>query len=148
MYMYECLYNAGTWEERDHSIWCKDKLTELLQQLQVPTPQGTIEVTKVKEVKGDASITFSRGKSRYLYEFDITLEWQVELESGPAKGTLQLPDMSYDCEGQYDVVITVDKLTAPAARAFIDQYIRSEREGLRPAVQDKLAQFLAEFKQK
>lgn len=37
----------------------------------------TVEIVKVDEVKGNASVTHSRGKPRYLYEFSFDLHLTV-----------------------------------------------------------------------
>jgi tetratricopeptide (TPR) repeat protein len=143
---------AGTWEEKNMTGWASQRLRELLSGLSIPVSGGNIETQQLedKDVNGDASITFSRGKKRLVFEFDIKVKWEAELECGTASGAVCFPE--FDLAGAEDAVweseVTVDSHTPPAARGFVDRYVRSEGEGLRPALQAKLRQFMDDFEAK
>ncbi|KAG5192246.1 hypothetical protein JKP88DRAFT_191255 [Tribonema minus] len=139
---------AGTWEERDASAWCSERITALLSGLVADAPPGPVRIAKVQEVTGDASITFSRGKRRSLFEFSVKADWEAQWPCGLAKGTIHFPDMSYDCMGEYEAVVTVDSSTAPAARPLVDSFVKAEDRGLRAAMNAKFAQFVEEFNSK
>lgn len=125
-------------QAKDMTEWAKNRLKELLGGANFVTP-GTgaiIDVVKVKDVDGDASITFVRGKKkwvgrwhghgtpacwfsrwwtvsrphgmgRYLFDFVFSLDWEMELDSGRAKGTLKYPDVTPDNDGEYDTLLEV-----------------------------------------
>lgn len=46
--------------------WARERLTQLISEASfvVPTMPAIIDVTKVRDVEGDASVTLSRGKKR------------------------------------------------------------------------------------
>jgi len=89
--------------------WAKQRLEELLSNMAfiIPNTNDLIEVKKVKDLEGDAAITFTRGKKKFLFDFSFVLDWEVELDCGPAKGTLRYPDVTPDSDGDYDTILEV-----------------------------------------
>ena len=111
---------AGTWEEKDTSAWCTSCLKKHLTAAAV---SGTYSA-KVKEIKdcsGDASVVLTRGRKRYVFDYHLTLKFDVvhvseggginadeideneadeettaaaPTETVVATGTLKLPDIS------------------------------------------------------
>ncbi|CAM9574527.1 unnamed protein product [Chrysoparadoxa australica] len=158
---------AGTWEEKDRTQWGKDRLEELLKGFKVTTPEGIIEVqgtpllscllsspshvtksqvTGVKDIEGEASISFSRGKKRYLYEYSLRLDFSALLASGTVTGSLTFPDCGYDAEGDWESELKVDRPIPSEAKDWVVQYLKSNDRGLRPAVIGRLNQWAADFK--
>lgn len=72
---------SGTWEERDHSKWAKDYLTNELSStsFSFPLNQGEVTVSGVSSVEGDASVVMIRGKKKFIYDFTIELNWTVRV---------------------------------------------------------------------
>mmetsp|Transcript_24546 Transcript_24546/g.56661 ORF Transcript_24546/g.56661 Transcript_24546/m.56661 type:complete len:85 (-) Transcript_24546:330-584(-) len=60
--------------------------------------------------------------------------------------TLRYPDVTPDCDGEYDVLFEVDKHTPPAARGVLDAYVRSGGQGLQPAVTAAIGAFIEAYK--
>jgi activator of HSP90 ATPase len=58
--------HAGTFEERNMTEWAKEKLKELLSGVSfvMPNVGAVVEVVKVKDLEGDAAVTFVRGKKK------------------------------------------------------------------------------------
>ena len=138
---------AGTFEERNMTEWAKGKLQELLSSVRYTLPKlgSELEVVKVKDLEGDASVTFVRGKKKYLFDFVFTLEWEMGLDCGKAKGSLKYPDVTPDNDDEYDTLLEVDQLTPPEARPLINMYVKSSSEGLQQVVREKLQEFMKEF---
>ncbi|CAM9514340.1 unnamed protein product [Ectocarpus fasciculatus] len=137
---------AGTWESRDMTSWAKQRLEELLVGVELDTSESVVKVVKVDKLEGDAEISFSRGKKRYMFDYRFDLKWEApDLDCGPAKGVLMYPDVGQDCEGVYDVECRVDSSTPTAARAFVDRHVRPEGSGLREAVLARLTTFTTEY---
>eukprot|EP00752_Nemacystus_decipiens_P009906 g8838.t1 len=137
---------AGTWESRDMTSWAKQRLQELLGGVEFDASESAVTVVKVDKLEGDAEISFSRGKKRYLFDFRFELKWEApDLDCGPAKGVLVYPDVGQDCDGEYDVECQVDSSTPTAAKPFVDRHVRPEGSGLRSAVLASLATFTAEL---
>ncbi|CAN0258089.1 unnamed protein product [Ectocarpus sp. 12 AP-2014] len=137
---------AGTWESRDMTSWAKQRLDELLVGVELDASESVVKVVKVDKLEGDAEISFSRGKKRYMFDFRFELKWEApDLDCGPAKGVLMYPDVGQDCDGVYDVECRVDSSTPTAARGFVDRHVRPEGSGLREAVLSRLTAFTTEY---
>ena len=143
---------AGTWESRNMTEWARDRLTDLLLEASfaLPNDMGTVTVAKVTELNGDAEITMMRRKKKWLFDWSFKLEWRIEplKDAGPCKGTLKYPDVTPDCDGDYEAVFEVDRSTPPKARAVLDAYVRSAGDGLQPAVAAQIQKFIDEYGQK
>ena len=147
---------AGTFEERNMTEWATGRLQELLSEVRFPIPRegvgagveegGAFVVKKVTGLEGDASVTFVRGKKKYLFDYVFTLEWEAGLAGGgKAKGTLKYPDVTPDNDDEYDTLLEVDQLTPPEARPLINAYIKSSSAGLQQVVREKLHQFMDDY---
>ncbi|CAM9130071.1 unnamed protein product [Choristocarpus tenellus] len=139
---------AGTWESKDMTGWAKDRLVELLKGIEFDAGDGSVEITAVEGLEGDAEITYSRGKKRRMFDFHFNLAWEASLDCGETKGKLVYPDVGQDCCGVYDVECQVNTTTPPAAKGFIDCHVRPEGSGLRNAVLSRLETFAEEFNAK
>lgn len=140
---------AGTWESRNMTEWGRGRLTELLLEatFELPDDLGTVAVDKVKDLIGDAEVTMMRRKTKWLFDWAFTLEWRIAKlkDVGPCKGTLKYPDVTPDCDGEFEAICEVDRRTPTAARAVIEMFVRSESEGLRPAVSAQIQKFIDEY---
>ncbi len=141
--------SAGTFEEKNMTEWAKGRLHELLVDVSFPIPNvgggAAFAVKKVKDLDGDAAVTFVRGKKKYLFDFVFTLEWEAILDCGLAKGTLQYPDVTPDNDDEYDTLLEVDQLTPPEARPLITSFVKSSGEGMQQVVRERLRQFMQDF---
>jgi tetratricopeptide (TPR) repeat protein len=87
---------AGTWEEKDTSTWCTSSLEKFLKESMVEIDHCTARVTEVKDLTGDASVAFARGKKRYVFDYHASVKYEImdEGDEKIASGTLKLPDIS------------------------------------------------------
>ncbi len=140
---------AGTFEERNMTEWAKEKLKELLGGVSfvIPNVGAVVEVVKVKDVEGDAAVTFVRGKKKYLFDFVFTLDFELELACGKAKGSLKYPDVTPDNDDEYDTLLEVDPLTPPEARPLLNTYVKADSDGLQVVVKERLRQFMKEYQE-
>ena len=104
--------SAGTWEEKNCSEKAKDMIKSLLNAMP-PISKDGYEVTceEVTEVTGHANIVNSRGKPRYLFEFEsikIKFEAYNASSSSSYKGNLCLVDASNDQISDDEVELDVD----------------------------------------
>ncbi|OQR94642.1 hsp90, partial [Thraustotheca clavata] len=133
---------AGTFEQRDFTKWAKEHLEELYSKVEVMKSSMTIRTKPIKDIKGDASVCVIRGKKRFLFDFEFTLEWEaVGLN---AKGKLKCHDMGSD--GDYEIQCMYDKKPSDAieAQAVYDA-IMNNTSGLYFAVVEKMKQFTTNF---
>ncbi|EQC25395.1 hypothetical protein SDRG_16722 [Saprolegnia diclina VS20] len=133
---------AGTFEQRDFTKWAKGRLEELLSSVEVLHSSTTIRTKPVKDLKGDASVCVIRGKKRFLFDFEFTLEWEtVGLN---AKGKLKCHDIGND--GDYEMQCSYDKKPSDAIEAqAVHAAVTSKTCGLHFAVAQKIAQFSTDF---
>eukprot|EP01031_Cornospumella_fuschlensis_P027514 gene27514-33233_t len=65
---------AQTWEERNCTNWGKEKLPDIIANDLTTSGSGfNVKFTKLDKIDGNSSITHSRGKARYLYEWTLTV---------------------------------------------------------------------------
>ncbi len=73
-----------TWEEKDATVWCTKTLERCL--LDAPASpyfselSSTACVASVKgvlDVKGDASVAITGGKKRYIFNYHVTVEYEI-----------------------------------------------------------------------
>merc|ERR1712146_154061 len=143
---------AGTFEDKNKTDWAKGKLKGYLKgsSFNIPVGNGLIvDVTKVKDFGGDASVIVSRGKTKYLFDFSFTLEWKIRgLDNGAeASGTLKYPDVTPDCDEDedYETILEVDKNSPPDVKPLIDNFIKRSTDGIHKAIRAKIESFKAEY---
>jgi tetratricopeptide (TPR) repeat protein len=96
---------AGTWEEKDTTDWCRSQLQKRLEETCVTTNQHEVLITSVEELTGDASVAITGGKKRYIFDFHARLKYDVEdkLEGHAVVGSgiVRLPDI---CSTHHDEI--------------------------------------------
>lgn len=156
---------AGTYEEKIFSPWARDRMKSLLMDVEVDLTVtsglsafqlGTVKISSVKSVAGDAQITINRGKRKYIYDLTAEVEWRVEvtnMQSGAvaatATGTLSLEDMSADSD--YEITsVAVNKTTGDTALAnsVVSKAVKSNKGALQTALAAVVKQFNSEFMEK
>jgi len=144
---------AGTWEEKDVTQWAKDTLTAALLSTKFLLPETgasgggcTVSVSKVKLLSGHASVATVRSKRRYIFEFAITVEWELPLadDVGVCRGTLTFPDVDGTCDGEYDMgEYTVTSDSPSEAKHLLDRYVKND--GLRGEITKTLNDWVKLF---
>lgn len=66
---------AQTWEERDCTSWGKNKLREVF--ASSSSASGDVSFVEASKVEGNASITHVRGRARFMYDWNFTVEVSV-----------------------------------------------------------------------
>lgn len=82
---------AGTWEERDMTAFVTERLkalcTEAVCETSADEPtalQLRGRVKSCKKAEGEAQIILARGKKRHVYDFNVTLDFEINVDSIPA----------------------------------------------------------------
>jgi activator of HSP90 ATPase len=67
------IWNVGSWfwEEKNYNKWAHEVLPPKIQELQI----DDISITEVTKFKGEASINIRKGKTIFLFEFEIEGKW-------------------------------------------------------------------------
>lgn len=82
--------NSWHWEEKNYTAKAKEYLTEHLQKISLEgfTPRASeLTVSKIKEIKGSATISIRKKKQVYLYDFEIEGEWKAAEREGDQEAT-------------------------------------------------------------
>lgn len=137
-----------------------------LEQLEASMSSISAKVTSVKSVEGDAQIIVARGKKRHVYDFQVTLDFEVTVDSSPMgalgglggmgdaleggekdakkskkfKGTLELP--AYQEGSSLESSLKFKKDIPPA----LQKKVNEATDTLKQEVFDKLKAFEMEFK--
>eukprot|EP00941_MAST-03F_sp_MAST-3F-sp1_P003859 g3859.t1 len=148
--------SAGTYEETDATNWAKKKLRELLETrpISVETSCGTIEVSELKNLKGEATCPFTRGKRRHVFDFSFALAFKVACSGtldgeGEAKGELVYPECTDEsvADGEdFDCNLGTIEGSMKAQNA-LRRVILGGPGTLQHAVQARLMEFVDAFEQ-
>ncbi len=61
-----------------------------------------MKILRVTAVEGEASVTVSRGKKRYIYDYTVTLDWKLSMGSVLSiSGSATASDVN--AEGDFEV---------------------------------------------
>eukprot|EP01039_Chlorochromonas_danica_P005857 gene5857-6450_t len=88
---------AQTWEERNTTSWCKEKLAAI-----IPGGAGingsnyAVSLTALTKTEGHAQITHSRGKARFMYEWTLTVDFEALSGGNTYKGSVVFSDVIND----------------------------------------------------
>lgn len=144
---------AGTWEERDCTVWAKDSLKEQLEKVTYtlpassPAPTGVVQTTKAK-VSGHASVAMVRGKKRFIYEMSVQLEWSFSHEGNDANGKISFPDIDGTCmvgEPYEASSFSIDHSDDSQLRPVLETFVH--KQGWRDQVHEAIDGWVALFKE-
>ncbi|CAN7944409.1 unnamed protein product [Ixodes hexagonus] len=68
--------NNWHWTEKNASQWSKDKLTELLTNLEIKDGRGSCKVVEMSKCDGEAVANNRKAKLIFFYEWAIELKWE------------------------------------------------------------------------
>ena len=141
--------SAGTWEEKN----CTDKAKDMVKALLNSTPPLTrdgYEITceEVGDVIGHANIVSSRGKPRYLFEFEsikIKFEAYNPSSSSSYKGRICLVDIANDQVEEVEINVEWDGSSPPGTELKKLKNLLVQGD-MRKNIASKLAEFEKEFR--
>lgn len=140
---------AGTYEERGMLKWVKEAAPEALKKVSFDLPSGgSVTVSAVTDIKGDASITVARGKRKHLLDLTFTVEFEAKVGDASGKGKLLYSEVTANDDEVPEVAYEVGGETPPAAREVLDAFVKSSSTGLQPALLTAIRALIADFKSK
>lgn len=142
---------AGTYEEKNMIKWVEEALKQRLVGISFQLPTGgtdAITTTAVENVKGDASISVSRGKRRYILEvaFDVAYEGKVGDASG--KGKYAITEVTTMADESPEVNMEIDSGAPPPVREVFTAFAKLSGHGLQPLVMAEVSKVIEEYKTK
>jgi tetratricopeptide (TPR) repeat protein len=145
---------AGTWEEKNVTKWATESLKKQVTQTTFslpessPAPGALVTVTEVKTIDGHASVALARGKTRYIYEFLLKLNWVLEGANGlKCEGSLAIPDIdgTIDLGEGYEIhEFCIDSVSGNNIRPLIDRFVH--RGGFHEALNESIDDWVRLFK--
>eukprot|EP00629_Pelagomonadales_sp_RCC1024_P003206 CAMPEP_0119272350 /NCGR_PEP_ID=MMETSP1329-20130426/8563_1 /TAXON_ID=114041 /ORGANISM="Genus nov. species nov., Strain RCC1024" /LENGTH=517 /DNA_ID=CAMNT_0007272413 /DNA_START=115 /DNA_END=1665 /DNA_ORIENTATION=- len=154
-------WNAAgtTFEERDMKAWVDGALKKHLERAACALPASpalgspgvSFHCSSVKNVKGEASVVVSRGRTRHIFEYsaDVAFEasFLAEAPPGPGaatvKGTLHCPELSSTVNGAYECSVTRKSSSPVLSRPREEAFSRGVAE-FKKATWAAMAAFVAE----
>ncbi|KAA6387374.1 MAG: hypothetical protein EZS28_017099 [Streblomastix strix] len=113
--------NQWHWEERPQTQWAKERIPELLAELEFPFEDGSIKVPKVDKIEGDAVINVRKGKRILVFELNISASWEGKvgqiLDRKTGSGKISLPYVCEDVDDRnFRIEITADNANEETVR--------------------------------
>mmetsp|Transcript_15336 Transcript_15336/g.23417 ORF Transcript_15336/g.23417 Transcript_15336/m.23417 type:complete len:400 (+) Transcript_15336:94-1293(+) len=140
---------AGTYEEKNMSKWVDERMKEALKGITFEVPAaggGTITTSQVTKTSGDASISVSRGKRRYLLDLSVDVEFEGTVGDCIGKGTLKYTEVS-TADDEPEVTMEIAEAT-PQIREVFNAFVKPAGQGLQPLVMKELKKVVEEYKTK
>lgn len=144
--------SAGTFESVSHTPYAVQRITELLSSedmFHTDSASGSsIRVKSLKDIVGDAEITMLRGKRKHIYDFQLTIRWELSSASGRSvEGDLVVADVTADQD--YDFAsVTVDGEVPADLSSLVASQAKGDKGMLRKKIIAALNTFDKEFKLK
>jgi len=152
------------------TAWGKKALTALLEQaaFELPEGRGSVEVVRLRDLQGDASIAVVRQKKKHFFDWSFTVDWRVvdrkeqqqqqkdgvgcDDDDGSSsiacRGSLLYPDVSPDgaSDGYEAPLSGVPRFSLTAkSRKVVDDFVRSPSVGLQKAIAAQIEKFTEQF---
>ncbi|CAN8031256.1 hypothetical protein HPB47_020622 [Ixodes persulcatus] len=136
--------NNWHWTEKNASQWSKDKLTELLTNLEVKDGRGSCKVVEMSKCDGEAVANNRKAKLIFFYEWAIELKWEGETDDSDetVEGKVEIPNLSEEHDPT-DVDITVTVTTKGDAAERLKELMRTKGEKL---IRDQLETYISSLK--
>ncbi|CAJ1442495.1 unnamed protein product [Effrenium voratum] len=137
---------AGTYEEKGMTKWLEDRLKSGLVGVKFDLPRGgCISTTGVADLKGDCSISVSRGKRRHLLDVSFNVEYEAKVGDCSGKGTLAFTEVSSDGD-EPEVKNEPSGDVPPAIREVLDAFVKPGGQGLQPLLLAEVKKMIEEYK--
>ena len=148
--------SAGTFEERGMTLWGKKELTALTEAASFILPNGSsvVEVIKLRNLQGDASIAMVRHKKKHVFDWSFIVDWRIRESQDInsrilCRGSLEYPDVSPDVRNDGSrfeaIMIGTPTPDSPENQALVADYVQSSSKGLQVSIAEKIDAFITKF---
>lgn len=136
--------NNWHWTEKNASAWSKDKLTELLVNLEVSDSRGACKIVEMPRCEGEAVANNRKAKLIFFYEWIIELKWQGETDESDEtiEGKVEIPNLSEEHDPE-DVDVTVTVSSSGDKADALKELMRSKGTSL---IRERLATYISALK--
>jgi activator of HSP90 ATPase len=140
---------AGTYEEKGMLKWIEQEFRSKLVGITFAVPAGaggSIVVKAVESVKGDASISVSRGKRRYLLDLSFDVEFEGNVADKQGSGKLKIAEVSTGDDDQPEVGFEINAGSAPELKEVFTAFVKNAGQGLQPLVIQEIKGVIENYK--
>eukprot|EP00761_Pharyngomonas_kirbyi_P005774 gb/GECH01005780.1/.p1 GENE.gb/GECH01005780.1/~~gb/GECH01005780.1/.p1 ORF type:complete len:354 (+),score=107.90 gb/GECH01005780.1/:1-1062(+) len=138
--------NVGNWHwsERNAMGWCKEEIRQQLVGLEFSLGDGcTARINKLASVSGEAYWNNRKGKVFAIYELDIKLDWEGNMQIGDeevsANGQVHMPYISVENDyDDFEMKITLSGSETQNNRKIKDKMHKNAR----PEIRKRMVSFL------
>ena len=122
--------NSYHWEEKSVAKWSEDTLKKILSSFTHTFNDTVLKITEISSLKGESSVSIRKAKKLILYEYQIKLKWELNLNDSEGnvvskcEGTYELPEMSNEDDWQEWEVRVVYTKDEHDLRSAMDQMVR------------------------
>ncbi|KAL0246623.1 hypothetical protein GEMRC1_007834 [Eukaryota sp. GEM-RC1] len=135
------------WEERPQTVWCQNRLKELLANICVPELEnGTLCTTSVTSVEGDATNYTRKGKIRYFFDFETRVGVKLEVIED---------DETKTASGEFVITMAGDEPPSewqytfkPIGKSKLTKQLVQQSSLLKCLIEEKMGQFIEELSQR
>lgn len=140
---------AGTYEEKGMLKWVQDNLPKAFSSLEfeVPTNGAKLKATGAEDIKGEANISSSRGKRRFLLDVSFAVPVVVE-HNGEKKGGGKILFTEVTTDDEPEITFQMGDDTPPEFREVLNSFAKPAGQGLQPLVSKAMKDFVADYKTK
>lgn len=132
--------SAGTFEERNLTELSHERLRALLGAIKCDLPGGgSVRITRVANVSGDCIVASARGKAKLICDLSCEVSWEIAQLGSSISGNMTIVDITADDD--YDSSHCTTSSSSPKVATFV----RSESQGLQPAIGLRLKDLLREL---
>ncbi|RWS21956.1 activator of 90 kDa heat shock protein ATPase 1-like protein [Leptotrombidium deliense] len=142
--------NNWHWTEKNASQWSKDKLTELLKNLNIDEPGlGFVEITDITSIDGEAIANNRKAKLIFFYEWNIKAEWRGLLNGKSpdleVKGSIEIPNLSEENDSsEIDVNVTLKTGAGSVDGDILKELMRNKGTAI---IREKLDLYIKQLKE-
>ncbi|CAK9012347.1 Protein STIP1 homolog [Durusdinium trenchii] len=136
---------AGTYEEKGMTKWLEDRLKSGLVGVKFELPRGgSISTTGVADLKGDCSISVSRGKRRHLMDVSFNVEYEATVGDSNGRGKLSFSEVTTEDDPEVKNEPSSD--VPPAIREVLDAFVKPAGQGLQPLLLAEVKKMIEDYK--
>ena len=138
------------------TLWGKKELTALTEAASFILPNGSsvVEVIKLRNLQGDASIAMVRHKKKHVFDWSFIVDWRIRESQDInsrilCRGSLEYPDVSPDVRNDGSrfeaIMIGTPTPDSPENQALVADYVQSSSKGLQVSIAEKIDAFITKF---
>jgi PREDICTED: hypothetical protein len=135
--------------EKNASQWSKNRITELLKNLEIDEPGlGKCVITDITSIEGEAFANNRKAKLIFFYEWHIIAQWtgliNEDSEELKIEGTVDIPNLSEENDiDEIEVQISVTKGDGTVQSSILKDILRNRGTEL---IRQKLGMYIEELK--